>query len=130
MKTSILAFLMLFATGLFAQTDITNDVVGHIKTGNVKELVKHFADNVDLEIEANSVSDIVSRAQAEQILKKFFEEYKPTGFVIKHSGKSKLGVEYRIGELTTVKGTMRITMNLHAVGDIFQITLFEVVLAT
>jgi len=60
---------------LFAQTDITDQVVGYIKTANVKELAKHFADNIDLAVD--DTDDIVSRAQAEQILKKFFDKNQP-----------------------------------------------------
>ena len=126
MKTSILGLLLIMSTSLFAQSDITNDVIGHIKTGNSKELVKHFAENVDVAIEPSNVDEIYSRVQAEQILKKFFDEYKPSNCTVKHSGTSQLGIEYRIGELTTAKGNFRISFNLKKVGDAYQIVQFHI----
>ena len=115
---------MLFATSLFAQTDITDQVVGYIKTANVKELAKHFADNIDLAVD--DTDDIVSRAQAEQILKKFFDKNQPKNFAIKHSGVTKLGIEYRIGDLETSGGNFRVSINLKKVGDIYQIHQFRI----
>lgn len=124
MRTLFASFLMLFATSLFAQTDITDQVVGYIKTANVKELAKHFADNIDLAVD--DTDDIVSRAQAEQILKKFFDKNQPKNFAIKHSGVTKLGIEYRIGDLETSGGNFRVSINLKKVGDIYQIHQFRI----
>lgn len=112
MKTLFVSFLFLLSTGLMAQADITDQIVGYIKTANTKELAKLFADNVDLAIESEDVDDIVSRAQAEQIVKKFFDKNAPKNFTIKHSGKSQLGIEYRIGELETSGGNFRVNINL------------------
>ncbi|MBX7093159.1 MAG: DUF4783 domain-containing protein [Flavobacteriales bacterium] len=124
MRTLFVSFLMLIATGLFAQADITDQVAGYIKTANVKELAKHFADNIDLAVE--EVDDIYSRAQAEQILKKFFDKNPPKNFTIAHSGTSKLGIEYRIGDLETANGKFRVHINLKKVGDVYQINQFRI----
>lgn len=126
MKTIFVSMLLLITTGLKAQTDITDQVVGFIKVGNTKELAKHFADNVDLAIEPDDVDDIVSRAQAEQILKKFFDKNAPKNFTIKHKGTSQLGIEYRIGELETSGGNFRVNINLKKVGDVYQINQFRI----
>lgn len=126
MKTIFVSFLLLVATGLNAQADITDQVVSLIKAGNTKELAKHFADNVDLAIEPDNVDDIVSRTQAEQILKKFFDKNAPKNFTIKHKGTSQLGIEYRIGELETANGTFRVNINLKKVGDVVQINQFRI----
>lgn len=112
---------MLVTVNLFAQTDITTDVEGLIKAGNAKELAKYFTDNIDLAIDHSDFDDIASKSQAEQILKKFFDECTVKSFTIKHTGKSQLGIEYRIGELETSCGKQRVTINLKKVGDVYLI---------
>ncbi len=124
MKTTFLAFLMLFTTSVFAQTDITDQVTGHVKTANTKELAKLFLDDIDLAVE--DTDDIVSRAQAEQILKKFFDKNQPKNFSIKHKGKSQVGVDYRIGDLETSGGNYRVTFSLKIVGDAYRVSSFRV----
>lgn len=106
---------------LFAQTDITNDVEGLIKAGNSKDLAKYFTDNIDLAIDHSDYDDIASKSQAEQILKKFFDACAVKSFSVKHTGKSQLGIEYRIGELESACGKHRVTVNLKKVGDAFLI---------
>jgi hypothetical protein len=125
MKTLIISTLFAIAAlAVKAQTDITDQVAGLLKTGNIKELAKHLTDNVDLAV--GDYDDIASKAQSEQILKKFFDKNQPKNFTIKHKGKTSLGVEYRIGELETSGGNFRVTFNLKAVGDTYQINLFRV----
>lgn len=124
MKTLFITAVLILATMVTkAQTDITDQVAGFLKTGNVKELAKHFTDNIDLAV--GDYDDIASKAQAEQILKKFFDKNQPKNFTVKHKGKTSLGVEYRIGELETSSGTFRVTFNLKTVGDSYQINLFR-----
>lgn len=121
MKKILAAFLMFISVNLFAQTDITTDVEGLIKAGNSKELAKYFTDNIDLAIDHSDYDDIASKSQAEQILKKFFDACGVKSFSVKHSGKSQLGIEYRIGELETSCGKHRVTINLKKVGDAYLI---------
>lgn len=121
MKKILVACMLLLSVNLFAQTDITADVEGFIKAGNSKELAKLFTDNIDLAIDHSDYDDIASKSQAEQILKKFFDACAVKSFTIKHSGKSQLGIEYRIGELETACGKHRVTINLKKVGDAFLI---------
>ena len=121
MKKILTAFLMFISMNLFAQTDITNDVQGLIKAGNSKDLAKYFTDNIDLAIDHSDYDDIASKSQAEQILKKFFDACAVKSFSVKHTGKSQLGIEYRIGELESACGKHRVTINLKKVGDAFLI---------
>ena len=118
MRTSL--FMLLFAflsINVVAQTDVADKVVSHIKTGNAKELSKHFPANIDLVVE--ELDDVYSKTQAELILKKFFDENPPESFEIIHSGKSSLGTEYRIGNLKTKNGIFRVTFYMKEEGDIF-----------
>jgi hypothetical protein len=121
MKKILTALLMFISLNIFAQADITTDVEGLIKAGNSKDLAKYFTDNIDLAIDHSDYDDIASKSQAEQILKKFFDACTVKSFSIKHTGKSQLGIEYRIGELETSCGKHRVTINLKKVGDAFLI---------
>lgn len=116
----ILFGLIISGTGhLMAQDDMAGEVARLIKEGNATELSRHFMGNVDLTI--LQTDDVYSRAQATQITKKFFDEHQPTGFSVKHQGKSKLDDHYRIGTLTTNNGDFRVTYFLKNNDGKFQI---------
>jgi hypothetical protein len=117
--------LLLVSTGIFAQTDPTDQIVAAVKTGNAKEIAKFFADNIDLAVPPDT-DEFFSRSQAEQILKKFFETHAPKNFTITQKGKTQLGIEYRIGTLETANGTFRVNINMRPVGDAFQINQFRI----
>ena len=82
-----------------AQTDqLPADIVLSFEAGNAAELAKHFHSNVELIILEEE--DVYSRSQAEQIIRKFFSEHKPSAFRVIHEG----GMEnsrYAIGSLDT-----------------------------
>ncbi len=96
--------------GLQAQDDVNDKVVHAMKTGNPKELASTFIPNIDLTVK--ETSDVYSRAQAEQILRKFFNDHPPVDLVIEHSGVSKFGDKYFIGILRTRSGYFRVTFFL------------------
>ena len=66
---------MLFSIGIQAQDEVKNKVVQAMKTGNSKELAEHFIPNLDLTVK--EASDVYSKAQAEQIIRKFFNDNPP-----------------------------------------------------
>lgn len=91
-----------------AQSEKTEEAVqGAIEVGNASRLSEHFTKKVDLSIPGTD--DVFSRAQAEQILKEFFEEHPPKELVLEHGGTSKLKDQYRIGKLKTSNGAFRLT---------------------
>jgi len=102
--------LLFLSASFFPQNDITNEVVTLMKSGNSKALSEHFAPKVDLAVP--ETDDVFSRAQAELILKKFFAAHPPTNMTVVHSGTSKLGVQYRICNLTTKNGVYRVSFNM------------------
>ncbi|HQW86479.1 MAG TPA: DUF4783 domain-containing protein, partial [Flavobacteriales bacterium] len=53
-----------------AQDAVKDRVVAALGTGNSKELAQHFIPNIDLTVGGSS--DVYSKAQAEQIVRKFF----------------------------------------------------------
>ena len=115
MRTFIAIVLTLGTFSLSAQTDNTEKIAGLLGTGNSKALSGYFTPNVDLTVV--ETDDVYSKAQAEQILKKFFEENPPSTFKIEHDGKTKAGDRYVIGTLSTSKGKFRVTYFLKQIND-------------
>lgn len=101
---------LLLSLGLQAQDEVKDQVVLAMKTGNAKDLAAHFIANIDLTVK--ETADVYSKAQAEQILRKFFNDNPPVDMVIEHSGVSKFGDKYFIGILRTRTGYFRVTFFL------------------
>ena len=96
-------------------TGIKEDIANALKHGDYQELAVHFSSTVDLAVE--DTEDLFSKAQAEQIVKGFFARHTPVNFQAIHSGTSKSGLEYVIGNLETKEGTYRVTYYLKKEGD-------------
>ena len=116
-----LALLMslLLALGLHAQDPVRDKVVQAMRTGNAAALAEQFIPNIDLTIK--ETSEVYSRSQAEQIVRKFFNDHPPVDLVIEHSGVSKFGDEYFIGILRTRNGYFRVTFFLKKSGEAKQV---------
>ena len=110
---------ILLVLGLRAQDPTRDKVVLAMKTGNAKELAEQFIPNIDLTIK--ETSEVYSKAQAEQIIRKFFNDHAPVDMVIEHSGVSKFGDKYYIGILRTRNGYFRVTFFLKKNGDLMQV---------
>ena len=118
MLRSFLSTLLCLSIGLLAAQDEVKDLVAlSLKTGNSRELAKHFVVNIDLTLPGNS--EVYSKAQAEQIMRKFFEEHNAKDLTIEHEGVSKMGDRYYIGRLTTDKGPFRVTFFLKKAGEVY-----------
>jgi len=98
---------MMATTAAFAQNDTAEKIADLLGAGNSKILSSYFTPNVDLTV--IETDDVYSKAQAEQILKKFFQENEPISFKIEHDGNTKAGDRYVIGTLGTEKGKFRVT---------------------
>jgi hypothetical protein len=85
--------------------DITDKIISALSTGNVSELSKYFNTNIELAI--LDKEDIYSSAQAEVIVKDFFEKNKPLKYAKVHQG-GKEGSKFVIGNLTTSTGAYRV----------------------
>lgn len=108
----------LLVSGVSAQDAVKDQVVDALKTGDASALASHFIANIDLTVKTSS--DVYSKAQAEQIMRKFFNENPPVDLVIEHSGVSKSGDKYFIGILRTRSAYYRTTFFLKRVGEGFQ----------
>ena len=116
-KLLLLIALMFNALFIWAQAPNTQSVIDALETGSASDLVALCIPNLDLDIMGKD--DVYSRAQAEQILKKFFGIHKPSNFSTEHNGVSKTGDHYVIGKLSTSGGDKRVTFFQKKVGDQF-----------
>lgn len=105
------ALLATSAGGAFSQ--VPEEVLSSLQTGNAKVLAGYFNQNVELVILDND--NIYSKAQAEQIVGNFFSKYQPTRFTELHS-RGKEGAHYVIGNLTTRQETFRVYFLLKKTG--------------
>jgi hypothetical protein len=106
--------------------DINDDITVAMRAGNANELSVFFNKNIDLNIPNNE--GIFSKAQAELIIKDFFDHYTTSDFTILHQGSSKDGAKYSIGNLVTDKGMFRVYYYMKKVEEnylIFELNLNE-----
>ncbi len=94
---------ILYSNQLKAQ--IPDEIIQSLKTGNSKTLSDYFNQNVEMVVLEND--NVYSKAQAQQIVNKFFSSNPPENFTIIHQG-GKEGAQYVIGNLITSKGTYRV----------------------
>lgn len=104
-KKALVIVTFLFS-GFLASAQIPDEIVTSLKTGNASGLSDYFNQNIELFV--LDQDDVYSKAQAQQIVSSFFDQYKATGFSIIHqSGKE--DTQYAIGNLTTNKGVFRVS---------------------
>lgn len=81
-----------------------------IRQGNVSELSKLFAANVEISIQ--NEDNVYSKVQAGLILDKFFSQNKPISVKIFHKVNSNPKYQFAVVILNTQKGPFRITYTL------------------
>lgn len=88
--------------------DLPNEIVKALENGDAKTISKYF--NSSIELIFSQSQGVYGKAQAEQILKNFFDNNGTGGFKYKHLHTvSKDNTQYNyIGQLYTSKGTYRI----------------------
>ncbi len=89
-------------------TNIKQAILTGFKTGNAPMVSSYFAQNIDISL--LDKENLYSKSQAQQVLKTFFNDHKPSNFVINHEGQSNQS-KYFIGTLSTSSGAFRITIN-------------------
>lgn len=120
MKRALLLLLLIIPfIGLRAQSDVKDQVVSALGSGNASALATRMVANVDMALPGTS--DYYSKAQAEQILRKFFDQHPAKGMTVEHEGNSQGGDSYYIGTLRTANGDFRVTFFLKKVGTAFQV---------
>ena len=121
-KILMFGFLLFVSSAyqsLFAQDEVINFARLAIKTGNHKELGKHFNDMVDLGFDGEKGS--YSKTQAEFVIKDFFSKNAPTDFQYVHKGSSKEGLTYTIGNYSSKASSYRVLVYIKEVKGIYKI---------
>jgi Domain of unknown function (DUF4783) len=91
-----------------------DEVVSAIRAGNSTELSKYFDNRVDIALPDKS--DTYSKAQAEMIVRDFFNSKGVTGFELKHKGENG-GAQFCVGILRTRTGDYRTHLFMKQRGD-------------
>jgi len=111
--TSLLAVSMVMISS-FTQPGTIDEVIDALRSGDAGGLSRYFDDNVELTLPVKS--DNYSKAQAQVILKDFFDNNGVKGFELKHKGDSP-GGHYCIGTLQTKSGNYRAHVFLKSKGN-------------
>ncbi len=108
MKTikNIILGLCVITAFAFTALGNTDELVTGFKTGDAALIAKQINSTISLSINASNT--MYSKAQAELVLKDFFEKNTVKAFAILHQGESKDGAQYLMGTLTTANGTHRV----------------------
>jgi hypothetical protein len=99
----LISGFIIFSNPLKAQ--VPDEIIQSLKTGDSKTLSEYFNQNVEMVVLEND--NVYSKAQAQQIVSKFFSSNAPESFNIIHQG-GKEGAQYVIGNLVTSGGTFRV----------------------
>lgn len=112
MKKYKLYILLLLAVAWISRSSfaipaelIPDGIVLAFEAGNATELAKHF--NTSIELIILEEEDVYSKTQAEQIIRKFFSDNKPSSFTVIFEG-GKEPSRYAIGKLITSTGPYRV----------------------
>ena len=108
--TKRLIFTLFFFSGFIifssqAKAEVPEEIIQSLKTGDSKTLSEYFNQNVEMVVLDND--NVYSKAQAQQIVSKFFSNNKPENFNVIHQGGNE-GAQYVIGNLVTNKGSFRV----------------------
>lgn len=99
----LISFFAIFSNQLRAE--VPDEILQSLRTGNSKTLSAYFNQNIEMVVLEND--NVYSKAQAEQIVDKFFSNNSPESFSIIHEG-GKEGAQYVIGNLVTNRGDFRV----------------------
>jgi len=91
-----------------------DEVVSAIRTGNSADLAKYFDNRVDIALPDKS--DTYSKAQAEMIVRDFFNTKGVTGFEVKHKGENG-GAQFCVGILKTRNADYRTHLFMRQRGE-------------
>ena len=117
MKTinNIIITLIAFSAFSFTTLGNTDELITGFKTGNAALIANQINGNASMSL--NGINNMYSKAQAELVLKDFFEKNIVKSFTILHQGESKDGAQYLMGSLVNVNGTHRVYAYFKKVGD-------------
>ncbi len=98
-----------------SQADIFTPIRDAIKAGSAKEAVKSFNQSLDINLEGEIKT--YSKTQSEFVLRDFFKKHPPTDFTIVHTGASKGGLQYAIGNMKSNNETYNVLIRVKQSGN-------------
>lgn len=120
MKKKLIALLTVFTLiTQLVKADTAQDINMALRSGNFKLISSLFFSSVELNLPGSE--GLYSKAQAELILKDFFQKNAPKNFTAKHGGESKDGAKFNIGTLETSSGNYRTYFFLKKEGELLLI---------
>jgi Domain of unknown function (DUF4783) len=114
-KWALTAIFILTCQLLWSQADIFAPIRDAIKAGSAKEAVKSFNQSLDINLEGEIKT--YSKAQSEFVLRDFFKKHPPTDFTIVHTGSSKGGLQYAIGNMKSNNETYNVLIRVKQAGN-------------
>ena len=117
--------LLAFASLAMTLNDSIDEIVGHIKNGNSKELSGFFSSTVSITLLNDD--GVYSKVQAEIILKEFFNRYQPKEVSQIQKVDNNPNHRYVAFQLKTEDRTFRVTIKLISDNDSFKITELSIV---
>ena len=101
----LILIISLLPLSAVAQEKVPEGVPLAFRAGNAPALSEFF--NEDIELIILEEEDVYSRKQAEQIMRKFFTDHRPSAFKIIFEGGKETS-RYAIGSLDTENGIFRV----------------------
>jgi hypothetical protein len=110
---SSIAFVILLLPVMVLGAKIPDQIILGLKSGNAKTISAYFNENIELVILEKE--NICSKAQAEQILRDFFNKNKPSGFTLIHQGGEETA-SYAVGNYESGTNSYRVYLLLKRKG--------------
>jgi Domain of unknown function (DUF4783) len=114
-KLTFTIFLILVSQLLWAQAEVFASIKDALKAGSAKEIVKFFNQSLDINLEGEI--NTYSKVQSEFVLRDFFKKHPPTDFAIVHTGSSKGGLQYAIGDYKSNGATYTVLIRVKQAGE-------------
>lgn len=105
MNSYFFTLIISLAASIMTSGVLPKSISDAFAKGDANVIASYFAGEVDLNLAGKE--DVYSKAQAELVLKKFFQSHPPKAYATSHNGKSKSDTYYAIGTLSTTKGKFR-----------------------
>ncbi len=110
----MILFILMFAPISQSTTDF-NAIAKALSAGDAGTLAEYFDENVELIV--LDEEGIYSKAQAEQVVKKFFVDYPPKSFKLVHKGTNNDKLHYCIGNMKIGEITYRVSFYMKQTDD-------------
>jgi hypothetical protein len=109
-------FLALSILWISFTADISEEIAACIRSGNARKLSVYFGSSVDLSLTGKE--DMYSRAQAEQLMRGFFQKNPPLTFRLTHRPAGSGASQYGIGSYQSINSKQfRIYFVIRRVGN-------------